>query len=150
MNGTATSIVLLSGSVAGTKTRTALRAMEASLRAMEASPEQTPGENEISFLDLADYSVRFSDGRNYLDYSGDTAHIVRTIMAAEIQLKLILTYLKAHIVEDYLFIEEKEIDREQIVDDDVHLRIERLIDGTLTLAEVYREVRKRKDEEYGF
>ncbi|MFP4644703.1 MAG: NADPH-dependent FMN reductase [Spirochaetales bacterium] len=186
-------IVALAGSVAGSRTRTAVGHTVAYLS------EHAAG-HTVTTLDLADYTLAFSDGRNYLDYTGDTAVVVRRIMEAdvlivgspvfqasipgalknvfdllpsgafrdkvvamivtagsprhylipEIQLKPILTYLKAHVVEDYVFIEDREIHRGDIVEDDARLRIERLVDDTLTLASVYAEVRARKDKEYGF
>jgi FMN reductase len=186
-------IVVLSGSVAGTKTRTV--AGYAATTLADAHPD-----HDVDLLDLAEFDVVPSDGRNYLDYTGDTATVVRAIMAAEVLIvaspvyqasipgvlknvldllptdgltdkvvsmivtagslrhslvpevhfKPIFSYLKAHLVANYVFIEEKDIHRGEIIDDDVYLRIQRLIEDTLTLAEVYAEVRARKDAEYGF
>ena len=34
-------------------------------------------------LDLAEYNVQFSDGRNYLEYEGDTGYVTKTIMEAD-------------------------------------------------------------------
>ncbi|MDA3949075.1 MAG: NAD(P)H-dependent oxidoreductase [Spirochaeta sp.] len=186
-------IVVLSGSVAGTKTRAVAGYTAGHLT-------ETYPDHEISLLDLAEFDIDFSDGRNYLDYTGDTGTVVRAIMAAEVLIvaspvyqasipgalknvldllpadgltdtvvsmivtagsvrhstipethfKPIFAYLKAHVVANYVFIEEKDIHRGEIIDDDVYLRIERLVDDTLTLAEVHAEVRARKDAAYGF
>jgi FMN reductase len=186
-------IVVLSGSVAGTKTRTVAGYTATTLS--EGHPD-----HEVTLLDLAEFDVVPSDGRNHLDYTGDTAEVVRAIMAAEVlivaspvyqasmpgvlknvldllpsdglrdtvvalivtagsvrhslvpemQFKPVFTYLKAHVVENGVFIEEKDIHRGEIIDDDVYLRIQRLIEDTLTLAEVYAGVRARKDAAYGF
>ncbi|MEG0288134.1 MAG: NAD(P)H-dependent oxidoreductase [Carnobacterium sp.] len=34
-------------------------------------------------MDLAEYEMVFSDGRNYWEYDGDTKYIAETIMAAD-------------------------------------------------------------------
>lgn len=58
-------IVGLSGSQVGSKTRTA---MDLTLKAIN----EKYFEVETTLFDLADYKLEFSDGRNYLDYEGDT------------------------------------------------------------------------------
>ncbi|GAB6089381.1 NADPH-dependent FMN reductase [Spirochaeta dissipatitropha] len=186
-------IMVLSGSVAGNKTRAA--AVYAVNRLLEHNSE-----HEARLLDLAEYSLEYSDGRNYLDYSGDTGHVVREIMAADILIvaspifqasmpgalknvldllptdalrdkivalivtagsqrhnfipetmfKPIFGYLKAHMVESYVFIEDRDFQNSQIANDDVFFRIQRLIEDALTLADVYAAVRNIKDEAYGF
>lgn len=68
----------------------------------------------------------------------------------EMQLKPILSYLKAHIVETYVFIEDRDFQGSRIVHDEVHFRLQRLIDDALTLARVYDSVRAMQDEQYGF
>lgn len=69
-------IVALSGSIVGSKTRTAMDYTVQSLN--EKYPEHT-----VTLIDLADYDIQFSDGRNYLDYDGDTKYITQTIMNAD-------------------------------------------------------------------
>ena len=63
-------IVALSGSIVGSKTRTAMDYTVQSLN--EKYPEHT-----VTLIDLADYDIQFSDGRNYLDYDGDTKYITQ-------------------------------------------------------------------------
>ena len=149
---------------------------------------------------LAEYDVQFSDGRNYLEYEGDTEYVTETIMEAdaiiigtpifqasipatlknifdllpvnafrdkvvsmlvtagspkhyliaEQQLKPILSYMKAQIVQTYVFIEEKDFHRKEIVNDDVLFRIERLVEDTVVLTESYAKIRKEKEEKYDF
>ncbi|UHA75994.1 NADPH-dependent FMN reductase [Paenibacillus sp. 481] len=188
-------IVGLAGSNVGTKTRTA---MDYTLQvAREKYPD---AEIEITLLDLADYDMVFSDGRNYSDYEGDTKFVTETIMAAdaiiigtptfqasipatlknifdllpvnafrdkvvsmlvtagtarhflmaEQQLKPILAYMKAHIVPTYVFIEEKDFQRKEIVNDDVMFRIARLVEDTVQLVHAYARIREEKDVEYDF
>jgi len=186
-------IVALSGSKVGSKTRTALN------YTIEVAKRKYP-DHEITLVDLADYDLEFSDGRNYFEYDGDTKYVTETIMSAdaiiigtpvfqasipatlknifdllpvnafrdkvvstvvtagtakhylvvEQQLKPILSYMKAHIVPTYVFIEEKDFLRKQIVNDDIKFRLERLVEDTVTLVEAYASIRAKKDAEYDF
>ena len=154
----------------------------------------------MTLIDLADYDVQFSDGRNYLEYEGDTRFVAETIMDAdaiiigtpifqasipatlknifdllpvnafrdkivsmivtagspkhylivEQQLKPILSYMKAQVVQTYVFIEEKDFHRKEIVNDDILFRIQRLVEDTVVLTETYTQIRKAKEEQYGF
>lgn len=186
-------IVGLSGSIIGSKTRTA---MDYTVKSIS---EKYP-DAEVTLIDLADYNVQFSDGRNYLEYEGDTAFITKTIteadaliigtpifqasipatlknifdllpvnafrdkvvsmlitagsskhyLIAEQQLKPILSYMKAQIVQTYVFIEEKDFHRKEIVNDDVFFRIERLAEDTITLTKTYTKIRAEKEANYNF
>ena len=186
-------IVGLSGSIVGSKTRTAMN------YTLESITNRYP-DAEVTLIDLADYDVQFSDGRSYLEYEGDTRFVTKTIMEAdaiiigtpifqasipatlknifdllpvnafrdkvvgmlvtagspkhyliaEQQLKPILAYMKAQIVQTYVFIEEKDFHRNEIVNDDVLFRIERLIEDTVVLAETYTKIREAKEAEYDF
>ena len=186
-------IVGLSGSIVGSKTRTA---MDYTIKEIT---EKYP-DAEVTLIDLADYDVQFSDGRNYLEYEGDTGFVTKTIMEAdaiiigtpifqasipatlknifdllpvnafrdkvvsmlvtagspkhyliaEQQLKPILAYMKAQIVQTYVFIEEKDFHRKEIVNDDVLFRIERLVEDTVVLTETYTKIREEKEAKYDF
>ena len=186
-------IVGLSGSKVGSKTRTA---MDYTINALKESYPHL----ETTLVDLADYDVQFSDGRNYLEYEGDTKYVAQTIMeadaiiigtpifqasipatlknifdllpinafrdkvvsmlvtagsskhylVAEQQLKPILSYMKAQIVQTYVFIEEKDFYRKEITNDDVLYRINRLVEDTVVLTETYAKIREAKEAEYDF
>ena len=186
-------IVMLSGSIVGSKTKTAM------LKAMEMFSRAYP-EHEAVLLDLAEYTLEFSDGRNYMEYEGDTKYVTETIMAAdaliigtpifqasipatlknifdllpvnafrdkvvgtvvtagsakhflivEQQLKPILAYMKAHIVPTYVFIEEKDFLRKEIVNDDILFRLERLVEDTVVTVEGFDTIRMKQDEKYDF
>lgn len=186
-------IVGLSGSIVGSKTRTAMD------YTVKSITEKYP-DAEVTLIDLADYNIQFSDGRNYLEYEGDTGFVTKTIMEAdaiiigtpifqasipatlknifdllpvnafrdkvvsmlvtagsskhylvtEQQLKPILSYMKAQIVQTYVFIEEKDFHRKEIINDDVIFRINRLVEDTVVLTETYTSIRKAKEEEYDF
>jgi len=186
-------IVALSGSRVGSKTRTAL---DYTLKTIN---DKYPNV-EVTMIDLADYEVQFSDGRNYLDYDGDTGFVTKAIMEAdaliigtpifqasipatlknifdllpqnalrdkvvsmvvtagsskhyliaEYQLKPILAYMKAQIVQTYVFIEEKDFYQKEIVNEDVRFRLDRLVEDTVVLTETYTTIREDKDAEYDF
>jgi FMN reductase len=186
-------IVGISGSIVGSKTKTAMDYLTKEIA--EKYPEA-----EYSLIDLANYNVQFSDGRNYLDYEGDTAFVTKKIMeadaivigtpifqasipatlknifdllpvnafrdkvvsilvtagsskhylVAEQQLKPILSYMKAEIVQTYVFIEEKDFLRKEIVNDDVLFRITRLVEDTVLLTETYTKIRQEKENKYDF
>lgn len=186
-------VVLLSGSKVGTKTRTAMNATEKEVE------KQYP-DSEITLIDLAEYDVEFSDGRNYMEYEGDTQFVANELMEAdtiivgtpifqasipgvlknvfdllpegafrdkvvstlvtagspkhyliaEQQLMPILKYMKAEVVQSYVFIEEKDFYRKEIVNDDVFFRIERLVEDTGVLTDTYAQIRAKKEEAYGF
>ncbi|SET81785.1 FMN reductase [Oceanobacillus limi] len=186
-------IVALSGSIVGSKTKTAMD------YTVKTFSDNYP-DAEVTLIDLAEYEVQFSDGRNYLDYEGDTKYVTQTLMEAdaivigtpifqasipatlknifdllpekafldkvvsiivtagsakhyliaEQQLKPILAYMKAQIVQTYVFIEERDFYRKEITNDDVKLRIDRLVEDTAVLTETYAKIREAKEEEYGF
>ena len=186
-------IVGLSGSIVGSKTRTAMNIT------VNKITENYP-ETDVTLIDLADYDVQFSDGRNYLDYEGDTKYVVQTLMEAdaiiigtpvfqasipatlknifdllpenafrdkvvsmivtagsskhyliaEQHLKPILAYMKAQIVQTYVFIEEQDFYRKDITNDDVLFRIERLVEDTIVLTETFSKIREAKEAEYDF
>ncbi len=186
-------VVVLSGSNVGTKTRTAMNYTVAEI-------EKNYPDSEITLLDLAEYQMQFSDGRNYLEYEGDTKYIAETVMnadalfigtpifqasipaslknvfdllpekalrdkvvsmvvtagspkhylIAEQQLRPILSYMKAQLVHTYVFIEEKDFYRNEIINDDIIFRIQRLVEDTMVLTETYQTIWEAKEAEYGF
>jgi len=186
-------IVALSGSKVGSKTRTAMN------YTVQKMSDKYP-DVEVTLLDLADYDIQFSDGRNYLEYEGDTGYVTTTLMEtdaiiigtpifqasipatlknifdllpqnafrdkvvsilvtagsakhyliAEQQLKPILAYMKAQIVQTYVFIEEADFYRKEITNHDVLFRIERLVEDTIVLTETFTEIREKKEAEYDF
>lgn len=186
-------IVFLSGSNVGTKTKIA------TAKAMELMKKEKP-DATMTLLDLAEYDMDFSDGRNYFDYEGDTKYLAETIMSAdalvigtpifqasipatlknvfdllpinalqdkvvsiivtagsakhyliaEQQLKPILSYMKATIVPTYVFIEEADFLREEIINDDIHFRLERLVEDTIDQREAVEMILEKQDAKYDF
>ncbi|WP_077622910.1 NADPH-dependent FMN reductase [Sediminibacillus massiliensis] len=186
-------VVALSGSNVGSKTRTAMD------YTVQFLSEKYP-ETIVTLIDLADYDVQFSDGRNYLEYEGDTGYVTKAIMEAdaiiigtpifqasipatlknifdllpvnafrdkvvsmvatagsakhylivEQQLKPILAYMKAQLVQTYVFIEEQDFYRKEITNDDVLFRIDRLVEDTVVLAETFAKIKEEKEAQYDF
>jgi len=79
-----------------------------------------------------------------------TAGSPKHYLIAEMQLKPILAYMKAQVVQTYLFIEEKDFYRKTITNDDVLFRMERLIEDTVVLTDTYSEILDAKEAEYDF
>jgi FMN reductase len=186
-------VVGIAGSIVGSKTKTAMSLLWEEM--LKAYPD---ADHEL--LDLADYELQFSDGRNYLEYTGDTAYVTQKLMEADIlfigtpifqasipgtlknvfdllptqafrdkvagivvtagsakhylvaeqQLKPILSYMKAHIVASFVFVEEKDFLNGKVINDDVHLRLQRLAEDAFDLAEAHAGVREKKEAEYDF
>lgn len=182
-------IVGISGSIVGSKTRTAMNFALQTLR------DQFP-DAETSLLDLAAYDIAFSDGRPYLEYEGDTRKVAETIMeadaviigtpifqasipatlknifdllppdafrdkvvaivvtagtpkhylVAELQLKPILSYMKAHIVPAYVFAEEKDFAGKQLVNEEIKRRLRQLAEDTVRYAETLGNMKLDRSE----
>jgi FMN reductase len=79
-----------------------------------------------------------------------TAGSPKHYLIAEQQLKPILAYMKAQIVQTYVFIEEKDFNRKEIVNDDVLFRIDRLVEDSVMLTETYTKIRQEKEAKYDF
>lgn len=186
-------VVALSGSTVGSKTRTAID--YTTKKIIESYPEV-----EITLLDLTDYQLEFSDGRHYLDYTGDTKYVTEKVMEAdaliigtpifqasipgtlknifdllpisafrdkvvsmivtagssrhflipEQQIKPILSYMKAQIVQTYVYIEEVDFYQKEIINEDILFRIDRLVEDTIMLTKTYQQLLQEKEEQYDF
>ncbi|WP_080146359.1 NADPH-dependent FMN reductase [Marinilactibacillus piezotolerans] len=187
-------ILVLSGSNVGNKTAIASKSV------FDAIKNRYGAEHNIQFIDLKEKEMQFSDGRNYLDYTGDTKEVTQQIMDADIlffgtpifqasipaslknlfdllpqnalrnktssilttagsnmhflvpeqQLKPILGYMKANVVPNYVYILDTDFDKDTIYNDDIHFRIQKLVEDTLILARAYKEIQRQEEEAYGF
>jgi len=187
-------ILVLSASSIGNRTRVATEGL------FDALNDQYEEEHDLKYINLQDKEIVFSDGRNYLDYRGDTGELTEAIMESDVifigtpifqasipaslknvfdllpqnalrqktvgmlitagsekhflipetQLKPILGYMKANIVPNYVFLLDQEILGDEITSDDVHFRLDTLIEDTMILAETYLEVWEKQEESYGF
>jgi FMN reductase len=79
-----------------------------------------------------------------------TAGSSKHYLMAEHQLMPILTYMKAHVVPTYVFIEEVDFHRKEIINDDVLFRIDRLVEDTFVMVDAFARIREVKEAEYGF
>jgi FMN reductase len=79
-----------------------------------------------------------------------TAGTARYYLMAELQLKPISAYMRAHIVPANVFIEERDFNRKEIVNDDVLFRIGRLVEDTVMLVDAFANVTQLKEAEYDF
>lgn len=71
-------VLVLSASNIGKKTKTATEALFQTLENDFAS------EHKITYLNLQEKDMQFSDGRNFLDYKGDTAEVTQAIMNSDV------------------------------------------------------------------
>src|SRR5699024_961805 len=71
-------------------------------------------------------------------------------LIVEQHLKPILAYMKDHILPTYVFIEEKDFLRKEIVNDDILFRLERLVEDTVLTVEAFDTIRMKQDEKYDF
>ena len=69
-------IVGIAGSIVGSKTRIAVT------QVLNRIKEQQQ-DIAVELIDLAQYQVQFSDGRDFRDYNGDTQTVIEKIMAAD-------------------------------------------------------------------
>lgn len=186
-------IVVLSSSIVGTKTKIAME------KTAQFFKEKYI-DHEVTLIDLANFDLPFSDGRNYFEYEGDAKYVTETMMdadaivigmpvfqasmpatlknifdllpvnaflnkvisivvtagspkhylIAEQQLKPILAYMKATIVPTYVFIEERDFLRQEITNDDILFRLERLVDDTVHHVEATQFLIEKQDAMYDF
>lgn len=79
-----------------------------------------------------------------------TAGSPKHYLILEQQLRPILLYMKAQVVQSYVFIEAKDFYRKEITNDDALFRIERLVEDTVILTETYRRIREEAEAAYDF
>lgn len=69
-------IIGISGSIVGSKTRIAVERVLNKIKEVHS-------DIEVELIDMKEYQLVFSDGRDYRDYTGDTKNILEKIMAAD-------------------------------------------------------------------
>ncbi|HLQ96298.1 MAG TPA: NADPH-dependent FMN reductase [Pseudogracilibacillus sp.] len=69
-------VVAIAGSIVGSTTKTVME------KVIDMFADQYP-QHEISLLDLGKFDIQFSDGRNYVDYEGETKEAAEMIMNAD-------------------------------------------------------------------
>ncbi len=79
-----------------------------------------------------------------------TAGSSKHYLIPEMHLKPILSYMKAHTMQTYVFIEEKDFSNQQIVNDDVVFRLKALAQFTMRTAKVQQQVFEEENNQYDF
>lgn len=79
-----------------------------------------------------------------------TAGSSKHYLIPEMHLKPILSYMKAHTMQTYVFIEEKDFSNQQIVNDDVVFRLKALAQSTMRTAKVQQQVLEEENNQYDF
>ena len=186
-------IVLLSGSTVGSKTQIMMKTIEEKI-------QTNYSDVELTFLNLKELTIQFSDGRNFLDYDGDTGFVTKSIidadiiligsptfqasipgtlknifdllpqnafqgkiiglamtagsakhfLVAETQLKPIINYMKGTLVPNYVFVEEVDFNQNEIVNDDVLFRLDKLVEDAIVLTKAYQQMWQEQEDAYGF
>lgn len=187
-------ILILSASTGGTKTK---KITTAFYNLMKESYET---EHDIRFLNIQDKEIQFSDGRNYLDYSGDTLEVASAIMESDVimfgapifqasipaalknlfdllpvrafdrkvigliitggsprhylvpetQIKPIIHYMHGVIIPKYVYAIDTDFNTDGTVNDEIELRLQTLLDDTISISETYKEVWNKQDDMFGF
>lgn len=186
-------ILVLSASNVGNKTGIVTQKAYEMLQAKHS-------EHDLTYLNLKDKELIFSDGRNYLDYTGDTLEVTQAVMAADViilgtpifqasipgvlknlfdllpqnalldktvsmivtagsdkhflvaeqQLKPILAYMKANVLQNYVFVRDIDFGLDGIENDDIYFRLDTLVEDAVMLGKTYQEVLQAKEAAFGF
>ena len=76
--------------------------------------------------------------------------LVATAGSSKHYLIPILSYMKAHTMQTYVFIEERDFSNQQIVNDDVVFRLKALAQSTMRTAKVQQQVLEEENNQYDF
>lgn len=79
-----------------------------------------------------------------------TAGSAKHFLVAEMHLKPIIHYMKGNLVANYVFIEERDFHQATIVNDDVLLRLDKLIEDAIVLTKAYKQVWAEQEASYDF
>lgn len=79
-----------------------------------------------------------------------TAGSSKHYLVMEYQLKPILAFMKANIVSNYVFAEDRDFSSGELVNDEVRYRLDTLVDDTVSLAESYSEVYQKAQDSFDF
>ncbi|WP_278925979.1 NADPH-dependent FMN reductase [Staphylococcus auricularis] len=79
-----------------------------------------------------------------------TAGSPKHYLIPEFQLKPILGYMKAQIMQTYVFIEEQDFAGKEIANDDIYFRLDTLAKDTLRMAKIHQNILEEEDSKYDF
>ena len=75
-----------------------------------------------------------------------TAGSAKHYLVAEMQLKPILSYMKAQVLPETVFIEGQDLFRQEIINADINFRLDKLVEDTLIMVETFKELRKKQED----
>ncbi|CDK35928.1 hypothetical protein NYZ94_11765 [Ligilactobacillus salivarius] len=75
-----------------------------------------------------------------------TAGSTKHYLVAEMQLKPILSYMKAQVLPEIVFIEGQDLFRQEIINADINFRLDKLVEDTLIMVETFKELRKKQED----
>lgn len=75
-----------------------------------------------------------------------TAGSTKHYLVAEMQLKPILSYMKAQVLQEIVFIEGQDLFRQEIINADINFRLDKLVEDTLIMVETFKELRKKQED----
>ena len=75
-----------------------------------------------------------------------TAGSAKHYLVAEMQLKPILSYMKAQVLPEIVFIEGQDLFRQEIINADINFRLDKLVEDTLIMVETFKELRKKQED----
>src|SRR5699024_2035552 len=79
-----------------------------------------------------------------------TAGSPKHYLIPETKIKPILGYMNANIMQNYVFIEERDFLNNEIVNYDILFRIDDLVSSTLRTSKAYAQVLKEEEDQYDF
>lgn len=71
-------------------------------------------------------------------------------MIPEQQIRPVLSYMKANLVSNYVFITDQDIIRQEIKNPDIEFRLDRFVDDFFLLLDTYQTMIQQKEAEYDF
>lgn len=79
-----------------------------------------------------------------------TAGSQKHFLVGEQHLKPILSYMKANLLPNYVFLVDTDFGAERIENDDIQLRLKKLVEDTLLLADTYQMMQSLQEQSYDF
>lgn len=79
-----------------------------------------------------------------------TAGSEKHFLIPEQQIRPVLSYMKANLVPNYVFITDQDIVRQEIKNPDIEFRLDRFVDDLFLLLDTYQAMIQQKEAEYDF
>ncbi|MFC0582712.1 NADPH-dependent FMN reductase [Micrococcoides hystricis] len=79
-----------------------------------------------------------------------TAGTAKHYLVGEHHLRPILSYMKGHLLQNYVFVEAKDVFRGEIANDDIAMRLERLGEDLIANTKSYSQMQMEREAAYAF